>query len=117
MEVKQYDIYRADIPRGEEGSSITYGYRPVVIVSNDLNNEHAAIVQAVPITSQLGKKHMPTHVFIKDQGLSLPGWVLCEQILTLDRSKLLDRIGRVEKEWDKLSIKHALQVQLGMVEP
>ena len=115
--MKQYDIYWANIPQDQEKTCITYGKRPVVIVSNDLNNAHSDIVQVLPITSNLHKKPMSTHVFIKDQGLALPGWILGEQVLTLDKCRLMEQIGAVTKEWDRLCIQHALQVQLGMVEP
>ena len=113
--VKQYDIFWAEIPAHE--AYITCGKRPAVIVSNNENNAHSNAVTILPITSNLNKKPMPTHVFIKDQGLNLPGIVIGEQIITLDKSHLLDQIGAVTKEWDKLCIQHALKVQLGMVEP
>lgn len=117
--MKQYDIFWADIPGPATGqeSYITYGKRPAVIVSNDDNNAHSQSVTILPITSNLSKKPMPTHVFIKDQGLTLPGIIIGEQIITLDKSRIMEQIGAVTKEWDKLCIQHAMQVQLGMVEP
>jgi len=117
--VKQYDIFWADIPGPDPGKEtyITYGKRPVVIVSNDDNNQFSQAVTVLPITSNLSKKPMPTHIFVKDQGLTLPGIVIGEQIITLDKSRIMEQIGAVTKDWDKLCIQHALQVQLGMVEP
>lgn len=117
--MKQYDIFWADIPAPEPGQEtyITYGKRPAVIVSNDENNSHSNAVTILPITSNLSKKPMPTHVFIKDQGLTLPGIIIGEQIITLDKTRILEQIGAVTKAWDRMCIQHALQVQLGMVEP
>lgn len=116
--MKQYDIFWTDIPAPEPGQEtyITYGKRPAVIVSNDENNSHSNAVTILPITSNLSKKPMPTHVFIKGQGLTYPGIILAEEIITLDKSRILEKIGTITKEWDKLHIQHAMQVQLGMVE-
>ena len=114
--VKQFEIWMADLPRRLGLTSVVWGKRPVVIVSNNLNNEHSEVVLVVPLTSRLGKTQLPTHVFLKDQGLEVPSYALCEQIMPVDKCELLERIGSVEKKWDRMCITHAMQVQLGMVE-
>jgi mRNA interferase MazF len=114
--MKQFDIWMADLPRRVGMTSVVWGKRPVVIVSNNLNNEHSEVVLVVPLTSRLGKTQLPTHVFLKDQGLDVPSYALCEQIMPIDKCELLDKMGVVEKKWDRMCLLHAMQVQLGMVE-
>ena len=114
--MKKYDIYWANLPGEGTDTTVIYGTRPVIIVSNDANNEYAPFVTVVPLTSNLFKKALPTHVFITGQGLKTSGLALCEQIITLDKNQLSAQIGFLTKEWDKLAVEHAVQVQLGMVE-
>ncbi len=64
--------------------------------------------------SQLKKYHLPTHVLLSEQGLHKDSLALCEQIITLDKSHLVHRIGYIYKNFDRLAIRHALAVQLGM---
>lgn len=111
--VKQYELWLSNIP-ASENSHVQHGYRPVLIVSNDTANTHSPVVTVVPLTSKLSKHHLPTHVVLHEQGLNKNSIALCEQIITLDKSHLLRRIGYVYKSFDRLAIYHALAVQLGM---
>lgn len=111
--VKQYELWLGNIPSTED-SHVQHGYRPVLIVSNDTANTHSPVVTVVPLTSKLSKHHLPTHVVLHEQGLDKNSIALCEQIITLDKSHLLRRIGYVYKSFDRLAIYHALAVQLGM---
>ena len=111
--MKQYDIWMADIP-AMENSHIQYGRRPVVIVSNDAANAHSPVITAVPLTTQMHKHHLPTHVYLEGQGLNRASIALCEQVMALDKIHLLWRIGIVYKPFDRLSLNHALAVQLGI---
>ena len=63
--MKQYGIWLAKLP-SIPGSSVQQGTRPVVIVSNDAANEHSSVIMVVPLTSQLGKNALPTHVFLNN---------------------------------------------------
>ena len=95
--MKRGDIYYADLSPvvgSEQG-----GVRPVLIVQNDTGNRHSPTVIAAAITSQLGKAK-PTHIALSapDYGLPRDSVVLLEQIRTLDKRRLRERMGRVDGE-------------------
>ena len=94
--VRRGDIYYADLSPvvgSEQG-----GVRPVLIVQNDTGNRHSPTVIAAAITSQLGKARLPTHISLAAQGSGLPkdSVILLEQIRTLDKRRLRERMGRVD---------------------
>lgn len=94
--VRRGDIYYADLSPvvgSEQG-----GVRPVLIVQNDTGNRHSPTVIAAAITSQLGKARLPTHISIPapGSGLSRDSVILLEQIRTLDKSRLRERMGKVD---------------------
>ena len=94
--VRRGDIYYADLSPvvgSEQG-----GVRPVLIVQNDTGNRHSPTVIAAAITSQLGKAKLPTHNSPEKLGSGLPrdSVILLEQIRTLDKKRLRERMGRVD---------------------
>ena len=95
--VKRGDIFYADLSPvvgSEQG-----GCRPVLIVQNDTGNRHSPTVIAAAITSQLGKAKLPTHIELpveEDCGLTKDSVVLLEQVRTLDKKRLRERMGHVE---------------------
>ena len=94
--VRRGDIYYADLSPvvgSEQG-----GVRPVLIVQNDTGNRHSPTVIAAAITSQLGKAKLPIHIALAAQGSGLPkdSVILLEQIRTLDKRRLRERMGRVD---------------------
>ena len=96
--VKRGDIFYADLSPvvgSEQG-----GMRPVLIVQNDTGNKHSPTVIAAAITSQTGKARLPTHIELNAQsvGLSRDSVILLEQIRTIDKSRLRERMGRVDGE-------------------
>ena len=96
--VKRGDIFYADLSPvvgSEQG-----GTRPVLIVQNDTGNRHSPTVIAAAITSQTGKARLPTHISLAghDVGLTKDSVVLLEQIRTLDKRRLRERMGRVDGE-------------------
>ncbi|MBE6953030.1 MAG: type II toxin-antitoxin system PemK/MazF family toxin [Ruminococcaceae bacterium] len=96
MTVRRGDIYYADLSPvvgSEQG-----GVRPVLIVQNDVGNRHSPTVIAAAITSQTGKARLPTHIELAAQsyGLSRDSVVLLEQIRTIDKKRLKERMGRVD---------------------
>lgn len=96
--VKRGDIYYADLSPvigSEQG-----GVRPVLIVQNDTGNRHSPTVIVAAITSQMGKAKLPTHIELAAQSYGLPkdSVILLEQIRTLDKRRLRERMGRVEGE-------------------
>ena len=96
--VRRGDIYYADLSPvvgSEQG-----GLRPVLIVQNDTGNNHSPTVIAAAITSQTGKARLPTHIELRAQsyGLTRDSVVLLEQIRTLDKSRLRERMGRLDAQ-------------------
>jgi len=94
--VRRGDIYYADLSPvvgSEQG-----GVRPVLIVQNDTGNRHSPTVIVAAITSQMGKAKLPTHIELAAQSYGLPkdSVILLEQIRTLDKRRLRERMGRVE---------------------
>ena len=69
--MKQYDIWLADIP-APKGSHVQHGRRPVVIISNNLANTHSPVVTVIPLTSQMNKHQLPTHVSCGDRVWTAP---------------------------------------------
>ena len=94
--VKRGEIYYADLSPvvgSEQG-----GVRPVLIVQNDTGNRHSPTVIAAAITSQLGKAKLPTHIELAAERCGLPkdSVILLEQIRTLDKRRLRERMGKVD---------------------
>lgn len=112
-DIKRYDIWIANIPGGDQ-THVQYGIRPVLVVSNDMANKNSPVITAIPLISQLHKRHLPTHVLLRDRCLERNSLALCEQILSVDKSCLERRIGFLYKELDRLAVCHALAIQLGM---
>jgi len=106
------DIYFADLNPvigSEQG-----GIRPVLIVQNNLGNKHSPTVIVAAITSKTDKSSLPTHIEISENsGLSKKSIVLLEQIRTLDKKRIFNRIGRVSKE-DLIKIDSALSISIGV---
>ena len=112
--VKRGDIFYADLSPvvgSEQG-----GTRPVLIVQNDTGNRHSPTVIAAAITSQTGKARLPTHINIAggSVGLSKDSIILLEQLRTLDKSRLMDKVGSLGKA-QMLKIDHALEVSVGLL--
>ena len=105
MVIKRGDMFYADLSAvvgSEQG-----GIRPVLIIQNDTGNKYSPTVIAAAITSQTGKTKLPTHIEISsnDNGLKSDSVVLVEQIRTIDKSRLKEKIGHIEdgKVMDKVN--------------
>ena len=95
--VKRGDIFYADLSPvvgSEQG-----GVRPVLIVQNDTGNKHSPTVIAAAITSQTGKARLPTHITLTAGSVGLPkdSIVLLEQVRTLDKRRLREKMGRLDE--------------------
>ena len=92
------------------------GIRPVVIIQNDMGNKHSPTVIAAAITSQMGKNKLPTHIEIgpENSKLKTESIVLTEQIRTIDKSRLKEKIGHIEDEQIINKINSALGVSFGL---
>lgn len=112
-EVRRGDIFYADLSPvvgSEQG-----GVRPVLILQNDVGNRHSPTVIVCAITGQTDKACLPTHVPIGRHGrLAKLSTALLEQIRTIDRSRLRERIGRLRPETMK-EIDRALGISVGLV--
>lgn len=109
------DIYTAELDADIEGS-LQSGIRPVLIISNNKANEFSPVVTIIPITSRLGKKKLPTHVYMTQCGLSRPSIALAEQITSINKSKLIKKVGSIKKTIYEQQIKNAIGVQLNLKE-
>ncbi len=96
MNIKRGDIYYADLSPvvgSEQG-----GLRPVLIVQNDVGNKYSPTVIAAAITSQHDKSKLPTHINLNADccGLAKNSIVLLEQVRTIDKTRLKERMGSVD---------------------
>ena len=109
------DMYYADLGRGI--GSEQEGYRPVVIIQNNVGNKHSPTVIIASITSKTGvKAKLPTHYYIDaEDGLKLPSIVLLEQLRTVDKRRLGNFIGHLSEK-HICGINHALAVSTGLIE-
>lgn len=89
--------------------------RPVLIVQNDTGNKHSPTVIAAAITSQTGKARLPTHIELnaKSVGLTRDSLILLEQIRTIDKSRLREKMGRLD-EGTMARVDNAIAVSFGL---
>ncbi len=111
--IKRGDIYYADLSPvvgSEQG-----GIRPVLIVQNDVGNKYSPTVIAAAITSQKYKNSLPTHIKVNADGCGLAkdSIVLLEQVRTLDKRRLKERMGNLD-DTDMDRIDKALSVSFGL---
>lgn len=113
--IKRGDIYYADLSPvvgSEQG-----GVRPVLIIQNDIGNKYSPTVIATAITSQINKAKLPTHIEIsaKDYGLVKDSVILLEQLRTIDKRRLREKIGRLDDELME-KVNDALNISLGLLD-
>lgn len=113
MNVKRGDVYYADLSPvvgSEQG-----GIRPVLVLQNNVGNKYSPTIIISAITSQINKSKLPTHIEINatDFGLSKDSVVLLEQIRTIDKKRLREKIGHLNEDVMHL-VNDALQISFGM---
>lgn len=109
--IKRGEVYIADLSPvvgSEQG-----GIRPVIILQNDKGNENSPTTIVAAITSNTDKNRLPTHIKIECDGLYKKSIVLLEQIKTIDKSRLGEKVGKVGKE-TMGRIDHAIITSLGV---
>ncbi len=116
MSVKRGDIYYADLSPvvgSEQG-----GLRPVLIVQNDIGNRYSPTVIAAAITSRMSKTRLPTHIDIhaEDVGLAKDSVILLEQIRTLDKRRLKEKMGHLN-EAAMNHVNTAISISFGLGSP
>ena len=112
MQIERGELYYADLSPvigSEQG-----GLRPVLIIQNDVGNKYSPTVIAAAITSQMSKTKLPTHIdiYAENYGLSKDSVILLEQIRTLDKRRLKDKIGMLDDKRMQ-DVNHALLISLG----
>ena len=114
MTVKRGEIYYADLSPvvgSEQG-----GIRPVLVVQNDIGNKYSPTIIAAAITSKINKAKMPTHIELSAHvyGLNKDSVVLLEQIRTIDKQRLKEKIGKLDSSVMS-NVDKALFISFGMV--
>ncbi len=113
--VKRGDIFYADLSPvigSEQG-----GVRPVLIVQNDIGNKYSPTVIVAAITSQINKAKLPTHVEINatEYGITKDSVILLEQIRTIDKKRLKEKIGHLSDEL-MYRVNDSLQISFGLTD-
>jgi len=113
--VKRGDVFFADLSPvvgSEQG-----GVRPVLVIQNDIGNRFSPTVIVAAITAQIQKAKLPTHVEIeaKKHGLEKDSVILLEQIRTIDKQRLTDKITHLDEETMR-KVDEALQISLGLID-
>ena len=113
--VKRGDIYYADLSPvvgSEQG-----GIRPVLVIQNDIGNKYSPTIIVAAVTSPINKSKLPTHLELSasEYGLSKDSVVLLEQLRTIDKKRLRERVCRLDEVLMK-RINRALQISLGLIE-
>ena len=111
--IRRGDIFYADLSPvigSEQG-----GLRPVLIVQNDVGNKYSPTVIAAAITSKMSKTKLPTHIdiYAKDVGLSKDSVVLLEQIRTIDKKRLKEKMGHLD-DLTMNEVNNAISVSFGL---
>ena len=111
--IKRGDIYYADLSPvvgSEQG-----GIRPVLIVQNNVGNRYSPTVIAAAITSQVNKAKMPTHISLgaPNYGLTRDSIILTEQIRTLDKRRLREKMGHLDDDM-MTEVNSAIAVSFGL---
>lgn len=115
MIVKRGDVYFADLSPvvgSEQG-----GIRPVLVIQNDIGNRFSPTVIVAAITAQIQKAKLPTHVEIDAEkyGFERDSVILLEQIRTIDKQRLTDKITHLDEEMME-KVDEALQISLGLID-
>ena len=109
--VNRGEIYYADLSPSQ--GSEQGGLRPVLILQNNVGNKHAPTTIVAPITSRLTKKQLPTHITFNGCGLPKDSVILMEQIRTIDKGRLKQKIGYLtDEKWEVVN--EAIKVSLGL---
>ena len=109
--INRGDIYfcNLDCTQGSEQG----GVRPVLVIQNDMGNKYSPTVIVAAITSSIKKTHLPTQIVLEDvDGLPKKSVVLLEQIRTLDKTRLKNKIGTLSEKTLK-KVDRALLVSVG----
>ncbi len=115
MEIRRGDIFYADLSPvvgSEQG-----GVRPVLIIQNNVGNKYSPTIIAGAITSQLTKAKLPTHIEVHKGQFGLPkdSVILLEQLRTLDKRRLREKLGTLDRDTQR-HVDKAILISLGFAE-
>lgn len=115
VQIKRGDIYYADLSPvigSEQG-----GIRPVLVIQNDVGNKYSPTTIVSAITSQINKAKLPTHVEINaaDYGLNKDSVVLLEQVRTIDKKRLREKIGHFDDDMME-KVNEAIKISFGLID-
>ncbi len=115
MLIRRGDVFFADLSPvvgSEQG-----GTRPVLIIQNDIGNQYSPTTIVAAITSHINKAKLPTHVEVwaGQGGLERDSVVLLEQIRTIDKSRLMEKVATLNEEMMK-KVNHAIEISMGLIE-
>lgn len=115
MLIRRGDIFYADLSPvvgSEQG-----GTRPVLVLQNDIGNQYSPTTIIAAITSQISKAKLPTHIEIKanNSGLEKNSVILLEQIRTIDKSRLLEKVTTLNDEV-MIKVNQAIEISLGLID-
>jgi len=111
--LRQGDIYWAQLPK-IKNTSIQFGFRPLLIVSNNVCNKYSNVIHCIPLTSKQRKRYLPTHVTVSGYGLTETCVALAEQLMIVDKRALKVKIGTIEGTEVFRKIQDAIKVQLAV---
>ena len=111
--IQRGEIYLADLT-GYVGAEQS-GKRPILVIQNDCGNTHSPTTVIAPLTTKR-KRRLPTHVVLtlKDCGISRRSTVLCEQVRVIDKSRLIQLLGKVENPTKLEEINRALRTSMDL---
>lgn len=115
MQIRRGEIFFADLSPvvgSEQG-----GTRPVLVLQNDIGNQYSPTTIVAAITSQISKGKLPTHVEVtaKSSGLEKDSVILLEQVRTIDKSRLKEKVTSLNDELME-KVAQALEISLGLIE-
>lgn len=115
MIVKRGDVFYADLSPvigSEQG-----GVRPVIVIQNDIGNKYSPTIIVAAVTSQINKAKLPTHIEISasDYGLPKDSVVLLEQIRTIDKKRLREKVGHFDDDM-MIKVNECLKISIGLID-
>ena len=112
-EIKRGDLYYADLSPVIGSEQV--GVRPVIVIQNNIGTKYSPTIIVAAITSQINKAKLPTHIEISanEYGLSKDSVILLEQIRTIDKKRIREKIGCLDNNM-MLKVDNGIQISLGL---
>jgi mRNA interferase MazF len=118
LKVKRGDVWYADLGDSTVNvGSEQYGYRPVLVIQNDIGNHFSPTIIVASITAELHKAKLPTHVELSQEtvGIEEDSLILSEQIRTIDKIRLRKKVAHLDEELMR-KVDEAIKISLGLIE-